>query len=236
MRLKTFFALLGGVVVLAAVLYVVYSLWGIKHTLNNSDLPQSSSTPLTVGIPTTTPITGADAPVTLSAYNNSQYNYKVLYSSDFTLFTQSQIAAYNFGSVDGSACDRDANSCFVLDKTPYANTNLDSAVVSVKILSSVTTPTACAAFDPNEIAGGHTTSIVSINGITFLTAVSSDAGAGNFYETHYNRTWYGNNCVEVNAIVHSTDPGVYDPPRPEFNANEVWYKLQLVINSFQFVK
>jgi len=233
MKLKTFFSILGGIVVLAAVLYIVFSFLGVKHNLDNSDLP-TSSTPLTVGVPTTTPVTSTGTPVTLSAYNNSQYNYKVLYSSDFTLFNRTQIAAYDFGKIDGSACDRDANSCFVLNAMPYANTNFDSAAVSVKILSNVKTSTACAVFDPNETASGQVGSPQTINGVTFITAIGSDAGAGNFYTTHYNRAWYGNVCVEVDGIIHSTNPGVYDPPRPEFDQNAVWQQLNIVVNSFRF--
>lgn len=232
MKTKTFLSLIGGFVILIILVYAVYALFGTKRTLDNSDL--SSSTPLTVGVPTSTPATSTGTPLTLSVYNNSQYNYKVFYTSDFTLFTQPQIAAYNFGAVDGSACDRAANSCFVLNKMPYANTNFDSAAVSVKILPNVNTVAACAVFDPNEIDSGNTGPAQTINGVTFMTAVGSDAGAGNFYTTHYNRAWYGNMCLEVNGVIHSTDPGVYSPPRPEFDPNAVWQQLDIVINSFRF--
>ncbi len=232
MKTKTFLSLIGGLVILIILAYAVYALFGTKHNLDNSDLP-ASSTPLTVGVPTTTPIS-TGTPLTLSVYNNSQYNYKVLYSSDFTLFTQPQIVAYNFGAIDGSACDRAADSCFVLDKTPYTNTNFDSAAVSVKFLPDIKTAAACAVFDPNEIDGGAPGPSQTINGVTFITAIGSDAGAGNFYNTHYNRTWYDNMCLEVNGTIHSTDPGVYSPPRPEFDQNAVWQQLNIVINSFRF--
>jgi len=201
----------------------------------NANQATAPSVPLKVGIPTTTP-TSTGTPLTLSVYNNSQYNYKVFFTSNFTLFTQPQIAAYNFGAIDGSACDRAANSCFVLDKTPYINTNFDSAAVSVMFLPDIKTAAACAVFDPNEIASGKQGPAQNINGVTFITAIGSDAGAGNFYNTQYNRTWYGNMCLEVNGIIHSTDPGVYDPPRPEFDQNAVWQQLNIIINSFRFTK
>ncbi len=188
-----------------------------KPAAQNSTPPDN----VNVGVSTSTSATGTQ--LSLNAYNDSQYKYKVLYSSEFDLSHQPK-------------ADPTARDYFALKADAYKNTNLVSAAVSIKILSNKKNIGECAVMGADEINGGRMTDSKTVNGVNFLTAVSSDAGASNFYETHYNRAWYGTFCIEIDATVHSTSPDVYDTPRTAYDYNQVWYKLQVLINSFQFNK
>lgn len=234
MKTKIWIYTIAIIIILAIIVYVFFR---TKRPITDSSLPPvpvdqiiSSSTPS--GISTTTPTstpTQFVPPLSLNVYNDPQYKYKLLYSSDFGLKTSSNAMA-------AADCQQGARTCFALNPDLYKNTNFVSANVDISILNNKTTIEQCANMTPDEINGGQMTGGISINGVNFITAQSNGAGAGNFYQEHYYRAWYGTFCIEMDARVHSANAANYDPPRPEFDAGDVWYKLQVLINSFQFNK
>ncbi len=190
---------------------------------------------------TTTPQKSAASttPLTLNVYNNAAEHFKVLYLSYFKLFTPASIKANNPKSVNFSACVPYGimpGWCFVLNNQPYADTNLESAGVAISILKNKTGIADCGNFSAQDLEGGHTTSPVQANGVVFVTATASDAGAGNFSETHFNRAFYGTTCYEVDETARWANAEVFDPPRTEFDRTDVWGKLDVLRNGFQFVK
>lgn len=62
-----------------------------------------------------------------------------------------------------------------------------------------------------------TSETVNINGISFLKQTGGDAGAGNFYDWVAYSTLRNSNCVSMGFVLHSHNPGNYDPPIPVFD-------------------
>ena len=62
-----------------------------------------------------------------------------------------------------------------------------------------------------------TSETVNINGISFLKQTGGDAGAGNFYDWVAYSTLRNNNCVSMGFVLHSHNPGNFDPPIPVFD-------------------
>ena len=96
---------------------------------------------------------------------------------------------------------------FVLPKEQ--GTNLSEAGVYI---GATTTPSAMQSCENEvqqngEVAVGTTT----INGQDFATFTSSDAGAGNFYESTSLRTYQNGSCFEIVELIHSTNIGNYTP-------------------------
>jgi len=75
--------------------------------------------------------------------------------------------------------------CFVLNGQPYQNTNLESAAVAVSVLKNKTNLGDCGNFSAKELNGGQVKGAALGNGVVFITAAATDAGAGNFSETHF---------------------------------------------------
>ena len=98
---------------------------------------------------------------------------------------------------------------FVLPANMSLGTNLSEAGVYIGATSSPAIVATCASSSPelNETAQGTTT----ISGTNFSVFTSSDAGAGNFYETKTLRTVHGDLCFEIVELLHSTNIGNYDP-------------------------
>jgi len=180
------------------------------------------------------------APLTLSVYNNAPQHFKILYLSYFNLYTGAQVKANKTKGVDFSACvpyGISPSLCFVLNSKPYADTNLESAAVAVSILKNKTNIGDCGTFTSQELNGGQVSdSVQGGNGVVFITAKATDAGAGNFYETHFNRAFYGTICYEIDETTHWTNAQNYSPARAEFDKADVWSKLDVLRNGFQFVK
>jgi hypothetical protein len=195
----------------------------------------SSSTPVTASSTIEQPAPPS-GPETLKVYNNAAGHYKVLYLNYFSLVSASQIKANNVKGVNISACVPYGiipDECFVLSDQPYLNTNLSSAAVDVSVLPGINSLTDCANFSPQELQEGKVTNPVKINNLVFVTAESSDAGAGNFSQTEFYRTFSGNTCYELIETVRWAEAGNFDPPRAEFNSSDVWSKLDLLRNGFQ---
>jgi hypothetical protein len=191
----------------------------------------STSTPAKPKVPST--------PLTLSVYNNATEHFKILYLSYFNFYTSANIKADNPKSVNFSACvpyGNMPNWCFVLNNQPYSNTNLESAAVAVSILKNKTDIGTCGAFTSQELNGGQFEGSVQGNGVVFVTAKTTDAGAGQFSETHFNRAFYGTTCYEIDETARWANAQNFSPPRAEFDRTDVWNKLDVLRNGFQFVK
>lgn len=193
--------------------------------------PAATSTPTKSG---TSPV-----PLTESVYNNAAQHFKVLYLNYFSLFSGAKVKANNTKGINFSACvpyGLNPDLCFLLNSQPYQNTNLSSAGVAVTVLKNKTTIGDCGTFSTKDLNGGKVTDSVRGNGVVFVTAVSTDAGAGNFSETHFNRAFYGTICYEIDETVRWTNAQNYSPAKAEFDKADVWSKLDVLRNGFQFVK
>jgi hypothetical protein len=149
------------------------------------------------------------------------------------------VKANKTAGVNFSACvpyGLNPDICFVLKGAPYQNTNLTSAAVAVKVLKDKTDIGQCGTFSPSELNGGKFNGSVHGGGsLVFVTAVAGDAGAGNFSETHFNRAFYGTTCYEIDETIRWTNSANFNPPRAQFDTSDVWSKLDILRNGFQFI-
>lgn len=95
----------------------------------------------------------------------------------------------------------------------------------------------CLVADP---AGGppSATSTATINGIPFTVFKSSDAGAGNYYETTSYRVLHAGQCYAVEYTIHSSQIGNYPPEynlKP-FDKNQITSVLDRIVGTFKFIK
>lgn len=76
-----------------------------------------------------------------------------------------------------------------------------------------------------------------ISGIPFKRFSSSDAAAGNFYETTSYRAIVDGDCYALEYTIHSTNIGNYSPDQgiKEFDKSKVTKELESIIESFKFL-
>lgn len=76
-----------------------------------------------------------------------------------------------------------------------------------------------------------------VSGMPFQRFSSSDAGAGNFYETTSYRAIVDGDCYALEYTIHSTNIGNYPPEQgiKEFDKTQVVKELKSIINSFTFL-
>jgi hypothetical protein len=82
-------------------------------------------------------------------------------------------------------------------------TNFADATLTVGASGASAAVTQCLTQDPANGPTAVATSSATINGISFTVFHSSDAGAGNIYETTSYRTVHGGKCYAVEYTVHS---------------------------------
>jgi len=123
----------------------------------------------------------------------------------------------------------------LIPKTYLPNTNFSNAFMSIgastdiKEISSCTSATAL----NGEVFKGTT----NINGYPFTKFYSSDAGAGNFYETTSYRGLLDGDCYALEYTIHSTNIGNYSPKQniKEFNKINIESEFESMIQSFKFL-
>jgi hypothetical protein len=189
--------------------------------------PAATTTP--AGVSTATPLT-------LVSYQNKANHFQLIYSNEFVVYTAASLKYNYLVDIHASACGSTAPIiCFVLNNQPYQKTNLNSAALSVRMLPNKKIISQCAVFSKEELAGGKMMDPQKINGNIFVTATITDAGASNYSETHMHRTFYGNNCYEIDTAVHWANASVFSPPRQGFDFVQVWGNLDMLINTFRFI-
>jgi membrane-bound inhibitor of C-type lysozyme len=84
---------------------------------------------------------------------------------------------------------------------------------------------------------GVTKSTVTINNITYTKFVSTDAGAGNRYETTSYRTVQDNQCFALEYTIHYAELANFDPSTgvTAYNSVQVHNDLDSIVQSFNFL-
>ncbi|HVX90579.1 MAG TPA: hypothetical protein VHC20_02995 [Candidatus Paceibacterota bacterium] len=118
-----------------------------------------------------------------------------------------------------------------LPKSFAPGTNFSDAKLTVGHSANATTVADCMKPDPS---GGPASSLTTrvINGTTFTVFTSSDAGAGNLYDTTSYRTVHQNTCIAVEYTIHYTQIANYPPGAvTEFDEAAVKAELDAVVDT-----
>jgi membrane-bound inhibitor of C-type lysozyme len=123
----------------------------------------------------------------------------------------------------------------LLSNTTAPKTNFSNATLTVGTSANPTAVSTCLTHNPSGGAPAAPTT-KTINGVTFTVLTSSDAGAGNRYDTTSYRVVRNNQCYVVEYTIHSTNIQNYDESQgiKEFDRNAVASVLENIIASFEF--
>lgn len=161
-------------------------------------------------------------------YTNADYGFMVLYpKSEFQVYTDyNKVKPLSYVP----ACDKTMSGCLFYSKENQKGTNFDASGISVNILKKLTSRAKC------ETMEGAEGVKVEINGETFSRFGNSGAAAGHFEEFQSNRIYKNNTCYEVMLRMASSNISNYPPEAgvKEFNKDDVWNKLGLVLSTFKF--
>jgi len=122
-----------------------------------------------------------------------------------------------------------------LSKAFQPNTNFGEATLTVGTSPDPSAVATCLTYNPS---GGPATAPTkqTINGTQYTVFHSSDAGAGNFYETTSYRTVRNSQCYAVEYTIHSSNIHNYSPDQgiSEFDTNAVTSVMEGIVQSFRF--
>ena len=168
--------------------------------------------------------------------NNIAGGFSIAYPLDFN-------AQDNYSAAPSTDWRADANGTsgikyFTLT-VPSAfepQTNFADATLTVGASGNNTAVAQCLVADQS---GGPliATSSATINGIDFTVFKSSDAGAGNYYETTSYRTLHGGECYAVEYTVHSSQIANYPASYnlQPFNEQQIDSVMQNILGTFKFM-
>ena len=167
--------------------------------------PESGSSPSDPAAPTQNPTSGWEK------YFNNKYGFEFKYPNGSSISDQSDVHAR------------------ITIPVITTGTNLSEKYVDLSVLEGATT---CKSPD---IGGEATTSEnITINGIQFFKEAGAGLGAGNIYEFVAYSTMSNTNCVSLTFILHSTNPGNYQTPPPEFDKAAESTVFDLLIKTFDW--
>ncbi|MES2416222.1 MAG: hypothetical protein V4504_00775 [Patescibacteria group bacterium] len=115
------------------------------------------------------------------------------------------------------------------------STNFSGAKLTVGRSADVNAIKSCTTADmPMKEITNYT---VNVGGYPFTKILSSDAGAGNFYETTSYRGIVDGDCYVVEYTIHSTNIGNYSPDQgiKEFDKNMIVTDMENIVKSIKFL-
>ena len=137
-------------------------------------------------------------PKDYQTYKNGTYGFQFIYPTSLAFVTP------NYANLE------DKIAQLQIPQNSYPKTNFGDAAFAVSA-TNASSLDACLALNQPEGSDGFKTK-VAINGTDFYMTKSSGAGAGNLYEANVYRAFVGNqNCIELNATVHTLNIGNFDP-------------------------
>ena len=169
-----------------------------------------------------------------NTYNSpDKYGFSIKYPGDLGFDTNIEhVRALAYIPV----CDEGMAACVYISRDKYPGTNFDGAGVSVNIQNSLNTEAKCYDFKVSTNAAQNPGGDVSINGVSFKSATGGDAATGHFDKIQVYRNFHDGTCYEISTHIGSTNLGNYPPGTvKQFDENQVWQKLQGVVNTFMFV-
>jgi membrane-bound inhibitor of C-type lysozyme len=120
-------------------------------------------------------------------------------------------------------------------KSTEPGTNFSDAKFTVGTSADTNAVKNCLTYNPTGGASS-TPTMVALNGTTYTVFHSSDAGAGNLYDTTSYRAVKNSQCYAIEYTVHSTQIGNYPAGTVSaFNANDVQSIFGTIMMNFRFL-
>ena len=116
-----------------------------------------------------------------------------------------------------------------------AKNNFNGAWITVSATTSLKKPGSCTSFSDLTYIKPDMIRQQKINGITFSTVTTSDAGMSQYYDTQAYRAVHNNTCYEIALVVHTTNAEVYSPPRQKFDTRKAFTYLEKILATFRFL-
>jgi hypothetical protein len=160
-----------------------------------------TSTPLPVSTPTSTNAASTQAPTPAPTGTNIS-GWNTYQDASF---------GFSFQYPPGSSVSgqTDTTGRVTLPITP--GTNLAEKYIDVSVVQDAPT---CKS---SHSGSGTPSQNVTINGTPFLQESGSEGAAGNIYDWIGYSAYKGTDCISLNFILHSTNPGNYPTPPPTFD-------------------
>lgn len=196
---------------------------------------QFSGTGQPASVSTTTVSTGTGGTATTPPDDTSAW--QVYGTALFTIrypdiFTVNQISAGDEWRTGANGDAGTLDFSLTLPKSFEPGTNFGDAKLTVG--HSANTASVADCLKP-DASGGPGTSMTTrvINGVTFTVFTSSDAGAGNLYDTTSYRTVQNKTCVAVEYTIHYSQFANYPAGSiTQFDETKVQAKLDSVVDTF----
>ena len=156
------------------------------------------------------------------------YTYSFSYPRDFNLRTQDPAGGFlSLGTSQVSVVTpRDA---FQSPKSNFAD-----AYVTVSVASGTAALANCYDMPAGPRGDTAATSTVIINGRSFVSSMTTGAGAGNIYNSRIYRTTFNGFCFEAALTVHTGNIGMYTPGTVvQFDPNQAFGILETILGSFE---
>ncbi len=160
--------------------------------------------------------------------NGPLYTYSFSYPRDFDLGT-GDLANGGFLYGDAQVTARTPRDAFQKPKS-----NFGDASFTVSVASGTKAVADCYQMPVGGRGVPGATSTVTVNGTSFLTAQTSDAGAGNVYDSRVYRAVFNGFCFEAALTVHTGNIGMYTPGTVvPFDENKAFGILEEILGSFE---
>lgn len=125
----------------------------------------------------------------------------------------------------------------IIPKAFEPQTNFDDAKLTVASSHNKKAIADCLAPDASGGPAAAVTSTATINGIAFTIFSSSDAGAGNYYETKSYRALHAGQCYAIEYTIHSSQimnyPAEYN--LHQFDKAKLTDVLDRIVGTFKFL-
>jgi hypothetical protein len=187
------------------------ALWVAPMIYNASSI---APTPTGTLIPSVTPTAATSAP-TASGTNTTGWNTY-----------QNAKFGFSFQFPPGSSVSGQTDNAGRVDLPYTAGTNLTEKYVEVNVTEDASTCNS-----PHSVPGTPSEN-VTINGTPFLKESGSDGAAGNIYDWVGYSAYKGTDCISLNFILHSTNPGVYTTPPPLFDKTAESAVFSTIMSTF----
>ncbi len=169
--------------------------------------------------------------------NNTRGGFSVAYPIDFDTQDNYSTAPSTDWRLGSNSTKGIQYFTLTVPRAFEPQTNFIDATLTIGASGANTAVAQCLVPDTNGGPLQNATSTTTINGVTFTVFKSSDAGAGNYYDTTSYRTLHAGKCYAIEYTIHSAQimnyPQSYN--LKPFNGATIDALMKNIISTFTFI-